>query len=58
MALKTFNPVSAGLRELVIVDRSGLHKGDPVKKLTSGLTKKGGRQQYRPDYGASDRRRP
>ncbi|MEM8590791.1 MAG: 50S ribosomal protein L2 [Pseudomonadota bacterium] len=43
MALKTFNPVSAGLRELVIVDRSGLHKGDPVKKLTTGLTKKGGR---------------
>ena len=43
MALKTFNPTSPGRRQLVLVDRSSLHKGRPVKKLTEGLTKNGGR---------------
>jgi ribosomal protein L2 len=43
MALKTFNPTTPGQRQLVIVDRSGLWKGKPVKTLTEGLTKKGGR---------------
>ena len=43
MALKTFNPTSPGRRQLVLVDRSGLHKGKPVKALTEGLNKKGGR---------------
>ncbi|MFN7178907.1 50S ribosomal protein L2 [Hyphomonas sp.] len=43
MALKTFNPTSPGRRQLVLVDRKGLHKGAPVKALTEGLTKKGGR---------------
>jgi large subunit ribosomal protein L2 len=43
MALKTFNPTSPGRRQLVLVDRSGLHKGKPVKALTEGLSKKGGR---------------
>jgi large subunit ribosomal protein L2 len=43
MALKTFNPTSPGRRQLVLVDRSALHKGDPVKALTEGLHKKGGR---------------
>jgi len=43
MALKTFNPTSPGRRQLVLVDRSGLHKGRPVKALTEGLTKNGGR---------------
>ncbi len=43
MALKTFNPTSPGRRQLVLVDRSALHKGRPVKKLTEGLTKNGGR---------------
>ena len=43
MALKTFNPTSPGRRQLVLVDRSGLHKGRPVKSLTEGLTKNGGR---------------
>tara|TARA_R110000744_G_scaffold163219_2_gene279884 strand:- start:1870 stop:2700 length:831 start_codon:yes stop_codon:yes gene_type:complete len=43
MALKTFNPTSPGRRQLVLVDRSDLHKGKPVKALTEGLTKKGGR---------------
>src|SRR3546814_1797570 len=43
MALKQFNPITPGTRQLVIVDRSALHKGKPVKKLTQGLTKSGGR---------------
>ena len=43
MALKSFNPITPGMRELVLVDRSALHKGGPVKTLTEGLTKKGGR---------------
>ena len=43
MALKTFNPTTPSQRQLVIVDRSGLYKGKPVKSLTEGLTKSGGR---------------
>ncbi len=43
MALKQFNPTTPGQRRLVLVDRAGLHKGRPVKALTEGLTKKGGR---------------
>ncbi len=43
MALKQYNPTSPSRRELVLVDRSGLWKGKPVKTLTEGLTKKGGR---------------
>ncbi len=43
MALRTFRPTSPGRRQLVIVDRSELHKGKPVKALTEGLTKSGGR---------------
>jgi large subunit ribosomal protein L2 len=43
MALKTYNPVTPSLRQLVTVDRSELWKGKPVKGLTKGLTKHGGR---------------
>lgn len=43
MALKSYNPSSPGQRQLVLVDRSELHKGRPVKQLTEGLTKTGGR---------------
>lgn len=43
MALKSFNPTTPSQRQLVIVDRSGLYKGKPVKALTEGLTGKGGR---------------
>ncbi|EJF94767.1 50S ribosomal protein L2 [Bartonella tamiae] len=43
MALKHFNPTTPGQRQLVIVDRSGLFKGKPVKALTEGLSSKGGR---------------
>ena len=43
MALKKYNPTSAGRRHLVMVDRSQLWKGKPVKTLTEGLKKTGGR---------------
>jgi len=43
MALKHFNPTTPGQRQLVIVDRTGLYKGKPVKSLTRGLVSKGGR---------------
>lgn len=43
MALKTYRPTSPGLRHLVQVDRSHLWKGAPVKMLTEGKTKSGGR---------------
>ena len=43
MALKTFKPTSPGRRALVLVDRTGLHKGAPEKNLTEGLNKTGGR---------------
>jgi large subunit ribosomal protein L2 len=43
MALKYFNPVTPSLRQLVLVDRSELWKGDPVKALVEGKRRKGGR---------------
>jgi large subunit ribosomal protein L2 len=43
MALKTYNPVTAGQRRLVLVERTGLHAGKPVKALTVGKTSTGGR---------------
>ena len=43
MALKTFKPITPGLRQLAIVDRSSLYKGKPVKTLTEGKSEKGGR---------------
>lgn len=43
MALKHFKPVTPSQRQLVIVDRTGLHRGAPEKTLTEGLTRKGGR---------------
>src|SRR5690606_22642996 len=43
MALKTYNPTTPGQRGLVLIDRSQLYKGRPVKTLTEGLSKKGGR---------------
>jgi large subunit ribosomal protein L2 len=46
MALKTYKPVTPGLRKLVQVDRSELWKGKPVKSLTEGLNKSGGRNNH------------
>lgn len=43
MALKTFKPITPGLRQLVLVDRSDLYKGKPVKTLTEGKSSTGGR---------------
>ena len=43
MALKHFKPTTPSQRQLVLVDRSGLWKGKPVKTLTEGLNKSGGR---------------
>src|SRR6516165_633455 len=43
MALKTYNPVTPSQRQLVLVDRSGLYRGAPVKSLTAGKTSSGGR---------------
>jgi large subunit ribosomal protein L2 len=43
MALKSYNPVTPGRRGLVLVDRSGLWKGGPVKALTKGESSSGGR---------------
>jgi large subunit ribosomal protein L2 len=43
MALKQFNPTTPSLRQLVLVDRSELYKGKPVKALTHGKSEAGGR---------------
>ncbi len=43
MALKTFKAVTPSRRHLVLVERSDLYKGGPVKELTEGLNKTGGR---------------
>src|ERR1700690_4605936 len=43
MALKQFKPTTPGQRQLVLSDRTGLHKGGPVKSLTEGKHSSGGR---------------
>src|SRR6185503_8176884 len=43
MALKTYNPTTPSQRQLVLVDRSALYKGKPVKTLTEGKHSSGGR---------------
>ena len=43
MALKKFNPITPSLRGVVQTSRSDLWKGKPVKTLTEGLHKSGGR---------------
>ena len=43
MALKNYKPTSPARRGLVLVDKSGLWKGKPVKALTEGKRKTGGR---------------
>jgi large subunit ribosomal protein L2 len=43
MALKTYKPTTPSQRELVLLDRSALWKGKPVKALTEGVRSKGGR---------------
>jgi large subunit ribosomal protein L2 len=43
MALKKFKPTTPSRRQLVLVDRSDLWKGKPVKALTEGLNENAGR---------------
>jgi len=43
MALKSYKPTTPGQRGTILVDRAQLWKGKPVKELTEGLTKSGGR---------------
>ena len=43
MSLKNYNPTTPSRRALVLVDKSDLYKGKPVKKLTEGINKSGGR---------------
>lgn len=43
MALKHFKPVTPSLRGTVLIDRKELWKGKPVKTLTEGKNKTGGR---------------
>ena len=46
MALKNFNPVTPSLRGTVLIDRSELWKGKPVKALTVGKHSTGGRNNH------------
>ncbi len=46
MPMKNFNPVTASLRGTVLIDRSDLWKGKPVKGLTAGKTSSGGRNNH------------
>ncbi|WP_198375856.1 50S ribosomal protein L2 [Neoroseomonas rubea] len=46
MALKNFNPVTPSLRGTILIDRSELWKGAPVKGLTEGKHSSGGRNNH------------
>ena len=43
MALKQYKPTSPARRGLILVDKSTLWKGKPLKALTEGKRKTGGR---------------
>src|SRR5215217_1342566 len=43
MALKQYKPTSPARRGLILVDKSALWKGKPIKALTEGKRKTGGR---------------
>jgi len=46
MALKVYKPTTNGQRQLVLIDRTGLWKGRPVKTLTAGKHSSGGRNNH------------
>lgn len=46
MALRQFNPTTPSLRGTVLIDRSDLWKGGPVKGLTEGKPHTGGRNNH------------
>ena len=43
MALRSYKPVTPSLRGTVLVDKSELYKGKPLKSLTEGQSSTGGR---------------
>ena len=43
MALKKYNPTTSSQRGLILVDKSSLWKGKPIKALVEGKRKTGGR---------------
>src|SRR3569623_1064980 len=43
MALKQYNPTTSSQRGLILVDKSALWKGQPVKALPEGKRETGGR---------------
>jgi len=46
MALKSYKPTTPSQRNLVIVDRTGLYRGKPVKSLVEGQHSTGGRNNH------------
>jgi large subunit ribosomal protein L2 len=42
MALKSYKPTTPGQRQLVLIDRSELWKGKPVKALTVAYARRAG----------------
>ena len=58
MALKRYNPTTPSQRQLVLVDRSALYKGKPVKDADRRQELDRRPQQQRPHHGAFPRRRP
>src|SRR3569833_2776783 len=52
MALKTYKPTTPSQRGLIIVDRSALYSGKPVKSLVEGQDSTGGRIEYDPNRTA------
>ena len=46
MALKNYKPTTPSQRQLVLVDRSELYKGKPIKGLVEGKNSTGGRNNY------------
>src|SRR3954466_7584408 len=46
MALRKYKPTTPSQRQLVLVDRSTLYKGKPVKQLTEGKNSSGGRNNH------------
>jgi large subunit ribosomal protein L2 len=43
MALINYNPVTPSQRQLILINKSKLWKGSPIKKLAIGKCSKGGR---------------
>src|SRR5215472_5915258 len=46
MPMKSYNPVTPSLRGTVLIDRSDLWRGKPIKALTVGKVSTGGRNNH------------